>query len=121
MYYWKNFNNSKPVAWQLLIPATNGEAYTINIPAIEYLEVKGDNCIFRLNSGKLITAVQSFRYYADLFTSLHFYQINNNQMIQISNISHLDGPSGKVVLKGGTTLDITEKRQRDLLHKMAHH
>lgn len=116
----ENFNNSKPVAWQLLIPAINGEAHTINIPAIEYLEIKGDNCAFTLSSGKLITAVQSFRYYADLFASLQFYQINNNQMIQLSNISRVDGPSGKVLLKGGTTLDISEKRQRDLLHKMAH-
>lgn len=116
----ENFNNSRPVAWQLLIPATNGEAYTINIPAIEYLETQADNCIFHLNTGKHITAAASFRYYADLFASLHFYQINNNQMIQISNISHLDGSSGKVVLKGGSVLDITERRQRDLLLRMTH-
>lgn len=108
------------MAWQLLIPAINGDQHTIKIPAIEYLEIRGDNCLFMLNSGELITAAQSFRYYADLFASLQFYQINNNQMIQLSNISRLDGPSGKVLLKSGTTLDISEKRQRDLLHKMAH-
>lgn len=116
----ENFNHSKPVAWKLLIPATNGEAYTINIPAIEYLEAMGENCLFRLNTGLRITAVQSFRYYADLFGSLRFYQINNSQMIQISNISHLDAAAGKVVLKSGIVLDITERRQRDLLLKMNH-
>lgn len=116
----ENFNHSKAASWKLLIPATNGEAYTINIPAIEYLEAMADNCLFRLNSGMLISAVQPFRYYADLFTSLRFYQINNSQMIQISNISHLDSAAGKVVLKSGIVLDITERRQRDLLLKMSH-
>ena len=116
----ENFNHSKPAAWKLLIPATNGEAYTINIPAIEYLEATGENCLFRLNTGVLISAVQSFRYYADLFGALRFYQINNSQMIQISNISHLDSSAGKVVLKSGIVLDITERRQRDLLLKMTH-
>jgi two-component system LytT family response regulator len=116
----ENFNHSKPVAWKLLIPATNGEAHTINIPAIEYLEATAENCLFRLSSGALISAVQPFRYYADLFSSLRFYQINNSQMIQISNISHFDSSAGKVVLKSGIVLDITERRQRDLLLKMSH-
>ena len=116
----ENFNNSKPAAWKLLIPATNGEAYTINIPAIEYLEAQGDNCLFCLNSGLVISAVQSFRYYADLFTPLRFYQINNSQMIQLSNIGHLDAAASKIVLKSGIVLDITERRQRDLVQKISH-
>ncbi|MBO9731816.1 MAG: response regulator [Chitinophaga sp.] len=116
----ENFNHSKPALWMLLIPATNGEEYTINIPAIEYIEALGENCLFRLNTGVLITAVQSFRYYVDLFSTLRFYQINNSQMIQLSNISHLDNAGGKVVLKSGVVLDITERRQRDLVLKMTH-
>ena len=116
----ENFNNSKPDDWTLLISATNGEAYTINTPAIEYLEAQGDNCLFCLNAGPPISAVQSFRYYADLFTPLRFYQINNSQMIQLSNIGHLDAAASKIVLKSGIVLDITERRQRDLVQKISH-
>ncbi|TWF44425.1 LytTR family two component transcriptional regulator [Chitinophaga polysaccharea] len=116
----ENFNNSKPVAWKLLIPATNGEAYTIQFPAIEYLEAQGDNCLFYLNNGTNITAIQSFRYYADLFATLRFYQVNNSQMIQLANVSHLEASSSKVVLKSGVILEITERRQRDLVHKLSH-
>ncbi|MBS0028459.1 LytR/AlgR family response regulator transcription factor [Chitinophaga sp. 22321] len=115
----ENFNHSKPSSWKLLIQATNGEAYTINIPAIEYLEASSDNCLFHLSSGGPVAALLPFRYYADLFGSLRFYQINNSQMIQLSNIAHLDSAAGKVVLKSGVVLDITERRQRDLVAKMA--
>ena len=34
-------------------------------------------------------------------------------------VAHLDPAAGKVVLKSGTVLDITERRQRDLVAKMA--
>ncbi|PSL49041.1 two-component system LytT family response regulator [Chitinophaga niastensis] len=116
----ENFNNSKHVSWKLLIPDTNGEAHTINILAIDYLEAQTENCFFRLSSGVLISAARPFRYYADLFTSLRFYQINNSQMVQLSNISHVNAATSKVVLKSGIVLDITERRQRDLITKMTH-
>ncbi|MEC5147533.1 response regulator [Chitinophaga sp. 212800010-3] len=115
----ENFNNSNPSAWQLLIPATNGQAYIITMPSIDYLEVVGENCMFCLNTREQIVAMQSFRYYADLFSTLQFYQINNSQMAQIPNIRRIDN-NGKVVMKSGTLLDITERRQRDLLHRISH-
>ncbi|MFY0253257.1 LytR/AlgR family response regulator transcription factor [Chitinophaga sp. 30R24] len=116
----ENFNNNKSPGWKLIIPATNKEEYTINLTAIEYLEAQAENCLFCLNTGMQIIAKQSFRYYADLFSSLHFYQINNTQIIQLPNISRLDTSGGKVILKSGIVLDITERRQRDLLHKITH-
>lgn len=114
----ENFNNVKHASWKLLVPVANGEVQTIFLPSVEYLEAQLDSCLFRLNSGTVIKAERPFRYYADLFSSLHFYQVNNMQMVQIPNISHVDAGTGKLLLKSGAVLEITERRKKDLLGRM---
>ncbi|CAL1520851.1 response regulator [Chitinophaga sp. MM2321] len=116
----ENFNNVKHASWKLLIPTSEEEAHTILLPAVEYLEAHMENCMFCLSSGASVQAERPFRYYADLFSSLRFYQINNMQMVQLSNISHIEPGGGKIVLKSGRMLDITERRKKDLLSRMQH-
>ncbi|WP_160714533.1 LytR/AlgR family response regulator transcription factor [Chitinophaga solisilvae] len=114
----ENFHNGRHAAWQLLVPAANGEAHTIFLPAVDYLEAQLDNCLFRLSSGAVIKAERPFRYYVDLFSTLQFYQINNMQMVQLPNISQVDAGNGRILLKSGTVLEITERRKRDLLARL---
>ncbi|HVI44552.1 MAG TPA: response regulator [Chitinophaga sp.] len=114
----ENFNNNGQASLQLLLQDDTGEVHTVLLKTVEYLEANLDNCLFHLSSGAYIRAERPFRYYADLFTSLHFYQINNMQMVQLSNVSHADAGNGKVVLKSGVVLDITERRKRDLMTRL---
>lgn len=113
-----NFNKGKNASFQLLIPADNGQEVTVHLPAIEYLEANLEKCTFNLDSGAVIHSERPFRYYADLFTPLRFYQVNNMQMIQLSHISHIANDTGKIVLKSGTALETTERRKKDLLSKL---
>ncbi|RBL93724.1 LytR/AlgR family response regulator transcription factor [Chitinophaga flava] len=114
----ENFNNVQHASWKLLIYDTNGEERTIFLPAVECFEAQQDNCLFRLDSGVEVQAERPFRYYADLFSTLQFYQVNNTQMVQLANISQVDPHLGKVMLKSGIVLDITERRRKDLLNRM---
>ncbi|MCW3462165.1 LytR/AlgR family response regulator transcription factor [Chitinophaga nivalis] len=113
-----NFNSNQEMQWQLLIPSTNAEAYTINLQEVAYLETQADSCIFHLNNGTVIFAAKPFRYYADLFSLLRFYQINNMQMVQLMNIDQIDHQRGKVLMKSGVALDITARRLRDLQNRI---
>ena len=114
-----NFNNQHPSDWQMLLTATSGQTSTIRIEDISWLESVDDYTLFALNNKDAITAIQPFRYFAELFTPMQFYQINNTQMIQLPNIHHIDTSHSKILMKCGRTLDITERRQRDLLQRLS--
>lgn len=114
----ENFHNLQHASWKLLVQDTNGETQTIFLPSVECLESRQDNCLFRMDSGAEIEAERPFRYYADLFSSLQFYQVNNMQMVQLSNISQIDANHGRVMLKSGMVVEITERRRKDLLLRL---
>lgn len=110
-----NFN-AKNISMSMVIPlADSQEDSTIPLSAIAYLEAGTEKCSFYLNDGQLLQAERSFRYYADLFTPLHFFQVNNLQMVQLSQISYIDPDINQLLLKNGSRLEVTERRKKDLL------
>ncbi|WP_143308192.1 LytR/AlgR family response regulator transcription factor [Chitinophaga vietnamensis] len=113
-----NFNNSLPSSWKIVIPGANGEEYTITLPSIEYVESSMDKCYFQLGSGTYIQSARPFRYYADLFAGLKFFQINHQQLVQLSSIGYFSPDDGKIVLKSGTVLEIAERRRKDLIVRL---
>ena len=110
-----NFHKGRNRSMDLLLPQTSGEDITISLQELSYLEAGTDKSIFYLNDHTPIQAVRPFRYYADLFSNLRYYQINNLQMVQLSQISHIENESGHLILKNGVTLEIAERRKKDLL------
>lgn len=111
-----NFNYGQQSDWNLLVPLANGEEAIINTNAITYLEAGTDKCTFYLDNGTILYAERNFRYYADLLIPLRFYQVNNTQMIQLSQINRILADSPYVQLNGGTQVEITERRKKDLLN-----
>ncbi|RFS24028.1 response regulator [Chitinophaga silvatica] len=114
----ENYNNQSSSDWKMLLMDINGQFSTINIDDISWLESVNEHTLFGLKNKPTITSVQPFRYYAELFIPLHFYQINNTQMIQLSSIQQIDSNNSKILMNSGHLLDITERRQKDLLQKL---
>jgi two-component system LytT family response regulator len=110
-----NFNNGRNVNMDLVIPVTLQEDKIIPLHTITYLEAGNEKCIFHLQEQEFLSAERTFRYYADLFSTLRFYQINAYQMVQLSQISHVDMDTNKVTLKNGVQLEVAERRKKELV------
>jgi two-component system LytT family response regulator len=111
----ENFNSGKNINMDMVIPVNQHEDMIISLNMINYLEANTEKCIIHLVDKKQLQAERSFRYYTDLFAPLRFYQINNHQMVQLSQISHMENDGSKVVLKNGIKLEVAERRKKDLV------
>lgn len=110
-----NFNNGRNTSTELVLPQAEGDDKTIALSTITYLEASGDKTIFYLDDHHQVQANRPFRYYADLFSTLRFYQVNNLQMVQMSQIGHVSMEGGNVIMRNGVTLEIAERRKKDLV------
>jgi two-component system LytT family response regulator len=113
-----NFSKGRNTSIDMVLPQPEGDDVTISLSEIAYLEALGDKTLFYLDDHRQMQAARPFRYYADLFGSLRFYQVNNLQMIPMNKINYVENESGKVVLKNGVTIEIAERRKKDLLLHM---
>jgi len=110
-----NFTGERNMAMNILVPMTSGPDKVIPLNEITHLEAGQDHCIFHLASGRQFSSERSFRYYADLFSSLKFYQVNNMQMVQLSQIGQINANTNKLSLKNGEKLEVAERRKKDLI------
>jgi two-component system, LytTR family, response regulator len=110
-----NFISGRSVSLNILVPLAHGEDSTIPLNEIAYLDAGTDKCTFHLVDGQQLHAERSFRYYADLFSSLGFYQVNNLQMVQLSQITQINTNTNRLLLKNGEKLEIAERRKKDLI------
>jgi two-component system, LytTR family, response regulator len=110
-----NFISARSVSLNILVPLASGEDRTIPLNEISYLDAGSEKCTFHLEDGQQLHAERSFRYYADLFSTLRFYQINNQQMVQLSQISQINTNTNRLLLKNGGKLEIAERRKKDLI------
>lgn len=111
----ENFNNGRNINMDLVIPVTQHEDMIIGLNTITYLEAGTEKCTIHLFDNRQIVAERSFRYYTDLFSSLRFYQINNHQMVHLSQISNIEGDGARVVLKNKVKLEVADRRKKDLI------
>jgi two-component system, LytTR family, response regulator len=113
-----NFSNGRNQAADLVVPLANGrESVIVQLKNIAYLEAGIEHCTLYLSQGAPLYTERGFRYYTDLFGGLGFYQVNNVQMVQLKQISHIEMETGNVVLKNGSRLEVTERRKRDLMNQ----
>jgi len=110
-----NFISGRSISLNILVPLSSGEDSTIALNEITHLEAGAEKCIFHLFDGQQFQTERSFRYYADLFSTLRFYQVNNFQMVQLSQISQINPNTNKLSLKNGEKLEIAERRKKDLI------
>jgi two-component system LytT family response regulator len=116
-----NFISGRNISLNILVPLANGEDSTISLNEITYLEAGTEKCTFYLADGQQFHTERSFRYYADLFSTLRFYQVNNFQMVQLSHISQINPNTNKLSLKNGEKLEIAERRKKDLMSTWKQH
>lgn len=110
-----NFLLDENEAKNLMVPTPEGSTPVIPIRLIDYFEGIGDKVVFHLQDGASIMSVRSFRFYAELFNSMKFYQVNNQQMVQLSHILKIEQEHNQLLLKNGASIDITERRKKELM------
>lgn len=113
-----NFNKGRNATMDLLLPQGDSDDKVIPLADVTYLEALGDRTVFYMDSHQQVQSTRPFRYYADLFANLRFYQVNNLQMVQMGKIVQVEGDGGKVVMHNGAGLEIAERRKKDLLLHM---
>lgn len=110
-----NFTGERNIALNILVPLVSGEDKIIPLNEITHLEAGQEQCIFYLSDGQQYYGERSFRYYADLFGSLRFYQINNLQMVHLPQISQINANNNRVLLRNGEKLEVAERRKKELI------
>ncbi|SFN89339.1 two component transcriptional regulator, LytTR family [Chitinophaga sp. YR627] len=111
----ENFNNGRNINMDMVIPVTQHEDMIIGLNKITYLEASAEKTTIHLSDQQQIQADRSFRYYTDLFSTLRFYQINNHQMVQLSQINNIEGDGSRALLKNGVKLEVADRRRKDLV------
>ncbi|UYQ92530.1 LytTR family DNA-binding domain-containing protein [Chitinophaga horti] len=110
-----NFSKEENDEKNLIIPAPDGAAPVIPISMIDYLEGAGDKVVFHLQDSSILPSTHGFRFYAELFNAMKFYQVNNQQIVQLSHITKVDADRNLVLLKSGASVEVTERRKKELL------
>ncbi len=110
-----NFSQAAGEARKLVLLSGEGSEAVVSVDEILYLESQSDRTIFYLADGRILASIRPFRYYAELFAPLHFYQINNSQMVQVSRILQIEQEGARIQLGHHITLEVTDRRRRELL------
>ncbi|MGX5819928.1 LytR/AlgR family response regulator transcription factor [Chitinophaga lutea] len=109
-----NFGRPANEVRQLVLPSAGPEETIVEVQDILYFEGVADGCLFTLADGRQLRSVRSFRYYTELFALMHFFQVNNTQMVQVGRISKIDASAARLQLPGDLRLDVTPRRMREL-------
>lgn len=110
-----NFSKEDNDNKNIIIPSPEGAMPVIPVSLIDYLEGAGDKVIFHLQDNTVLPSTHTFRFYAELFNAMKFYQVNNQQIVQLSHITALDNDNNLVLLKSGAAVEVTERRKKELL------
>lgn len=110
----RNFGKPAGEVRQLVLPAGGGEEEIVGVEDILYLESQADKTVFTLAGGRELPAARNFRYYTELFAQMRFYQINNTQMVQLAQVKKIDQGENKLYLSNQQSLEVTERRMREL-------
>ncbi|ATL46332.1 hypothetical protein COR50_03605 [Chitinophaga caeni] len=113
----KNFDPHAPYPRYLISTQADGQENCIPVNKIDYIENNGEYAFIHLADAGTIRTTKSFRYYAELFSHMGFYQVNNTQLVQLSHVKKLDS-SNFLHLKSGTKLEVTDRRRKDLISQL---
>lgn len=111
----RNFGKPAGEVRQLVIPAADGPEEIVAVEDILYLEWQADKTVFYLADGRVLPSPRSFRYYTELFANMRFYQVNNLQMVQVTQVQRIDQQGNKLYLQHDNVLEVTERRMRELI------
>ena len=110
----RNFGKPAGEVRQLVLPAGGGAEEIVAVEDILYLEGQADKTQFYLADGREPSSARNFRYYTELFALMRFYQVNNTQMVQLPQVKRIDQGENKLYLRNGQSLEVTERRMREL-------
>ncbi len=110
----RNFGKPAGEVRQLVLPGPGGSEEIVAVADILYLEGQADKTVFYLADSRILPSTRNFRYYTELFAQMRFYQINNTHMVQVGQIQRIDQQAYKLYLPNDLSLDITERRMREL-------
>jgi two-component system, LytTR family, response regulator len=99
-------------AYKILLPAEN-EFKVAALSAIIFFEEKDQTTVFHF-ANEMIIAKHPFKYYTELFSDLGFFQITNQQMVNLSHIVRVNKIRSEITMDTGIVLKISGRRINEL-------
>lgn len=88
----------------------------IEIDHISHLIADSNYTHLHLISGKKITIPRTLKEYEELLDSFGFFRIHNTYIINLSMVDkYIRGDGGQVVMKDGSTLEVSQSRKKELM------
>lgn len=103
---------------RLALPTQEGFAF-IDIADLEYLSAEGSYTVLHASDGKKHVVSKSLKEYEDLLVPQGFFRIHHSHIIRLDKITrYIKGNGGYVVMKNGTSLDVSARRKEEFLKKL---
>ena len=103
---------------RLALPTQEGFAF-VDIDELEYLSAEGSYTILHASDGKKHVVSKSLKEYEELLEPQGFFRIHHSHIVQVGKISkYIKGNGGYVVMKNGTSLDVSARRKEDFLKRL---
>ncbi|HYV90705.1 MAG TPA: LytTR family DNA-binding domain-containing protein [Chitinophagales bacterium] len=103
---------------RLALPTLEGFAF-IEVADLIFLAAEGNYTVLHTNDGKKHIVSKSLKEYEELLASHGFFRIHHSHVIQLDKIvRYVKGSGGYVVMKDGTSLDVSARRKEEFLKKL---
>ena len=103
---------------RLALPTLEGFAF-IEVADLIFLTAEGNYTVLHTTDGKKYIVSKSLKEYEELLEPQGFFRIHHSHMIHLDKIvKYVKGSGGYVVMKNGTSLDVSARRKDEFLKKL---
>lgn len=103
---------------RLALPTLEGFAF-VEVPDLVYLGAEGSYTVLHTCDGQKHVVSKPLKEYEELLEPYGFYRIHHSHIIQLDKITkYVKGSGGYVVMKDGTSLDVSARRKDEFLKKL---
>ena len=103
---------------RLALPTLEGFTF-IEIADLIFLTAEGSYTVLHTTDAQKHVVSKSLKEYDEMLEQHGFYRIHHSHIIQLEKISkYVKGNGGYVVMKDGTSLDVSSRRKDEFLRKL---
>jgi two-component system LytT family response regulator len=103
---------------RLALPTLEGFAF-IEVSDLVFLSAEGNYTVLHTVDGKKHIVSKSLKEYEELLEPQGFFRIHHSHIVQLDKITrYVKGSGGYVVMKNGTSLDVSARKKDEFLKKL---
>lgn len=103
---------------RLALPTLEGFAF-VDISDLVFLSAEGSYTVLHTGDGQKYVVSKPLKEYEEMLEPLGFFRIHHSHIVRLHQISkYVKGSGGYVVMKNGTSLDVSARRKDNFLKKL---